>query len=129
LPLSLCLWVMFACGLAIEVLTPGLKIENHAFVMPSAMQPGAHLRPDALVEHERRMQWAAATLTIGGAMALAFWYRRTLASALLFRLGSHPQGHLGSPPTSRSELLAHSDRTSRSTPGLSATRNLVRGWR
>jgi hypothetical protein len=49
-----------------------LKIENHAFVMPSAMQPGAQLRPDALVEHERRMQWAAGTLTIGGAMALAF---------------------------------------------------------
>lgn len=97
--LSLCLWAMFASGLAIEVLTPGLKIENHAFVMPpSAMQPGAQIRPDALVEHERRMQWAAGTLTIGSAVALAFWYRRTLASALLLRRGSHPQGHLGSPP-------------------------------
>ena len=91
--LSLCLWAMFASGLAIEALTPGLKIENHAFVMPpSAMQRGAQIRPDALVSHERRMQWAAGSLTIGGAMALAFWYRRTLSSALLPR-----RGHLGSP--------------------------------
>lgn len=91
--LSLCLWAMFASGLAIEVITPGLKIENHAFVMPaSATQRGAQIRPDALVSHERRMQWAAGSLTIGGAVALAFWYRRTLASALLPR-----RGHLGSP--------------------------------
>ncbi len=84
--LSMGLWAIFASGIAIELLAPGLKIENHAFVMPpTAMQQGAQIRPDALVDHERHMQWAAGVLTIGGALALAFWNRRTLGSALLFR--------------------------------------------
>ncbi|MGA9135145.1 MAG: hypothetical protein WB384_24325 [Candidatus Sulfotelmatobacter sp.] len=96
--LNLCLWAMFASGVAIEVLTPGLKIENHAFVMPASVtRSGAQIRPDALVNRERRMQWAAASLTIGGAIALAFCYRRTLAHALLGR-EQHQHGPLGSPP-------------------------------
>jgi hypothetical protein len=84
--LSMSLWAIFASGIAIELLAPGLKIENHAFVMPpTAMQQGAQIRPDALVNHERHMQWAASILTIGGAIALAFWNRRTLANALPLR--------------------------------------------
>ena len=91
--LSLTLWAIFASGIAIELLAPGLKIENHAFVMPPiVMQQGAQIRPDALVDHERHMQWAAAILTIGGAIALAFWNRRTLANALLLRRGFDLQG-------------------------------------
>jgi hypothetical protein len=90
--LSVFLWAMFASGLAIEALAPGLKIENHAFVMPpSALQQGTQICPDALVDHERRMQSAAATLTIGSAVALAFWKRRTLAEALLPRRSLSPQ--------------------------------------
>ena len=90
--LSMTLWAIFASGITIEVLAPRLKIENHAFVMPpTVMQQGAQIRPDVLVDHERRMQWAAATLTVGGAIALAFWYRRTLAGALVFRRSSDPQ--------------------------------------
>ncbi|MGA9508242.1 MAG: hypothetical protein WBV55_06290 [Candidatus Sulfotelmatobacter sp.] len=82
--LTLSFWAIFASGIAIEVLAPGLRIENHAFVMPpAALQQGAQIRPDALVDHERRMQWTAGILTIGGALALAFWNRRTLANALL----------------------------------------------
>ncbi|MFZ0293760.1 MAG: hypothetical protein WAL52_09165 [Candidatus Sulfotelmatobacter sp.] len=84
--LSMSLWAIFASGIAIELLAPGLKIENHAFVMPpAALQQGAQIRPDALVDHERHMQWAAGILTIGGAIALAFWNRRTLGNALLLR--------------------------------------------
>ncbi|MGB7601796.1 MAG: hypothetical protein WBM24_15920 [Candidatus Sulfotelmatobacter sp.] len=91
--LSMSLWVVFASGIAIELLAPGLKIENHAFVMPpTVMQQGAQIRPDALVDHERRMQWAAGILTIGGAIALAFWNRRTLANALLLRRSFDLQG-------------------------------------
>jgi hypothetical protein len=91
--LSMGLWAIFASGIAIELLAPGLKIENHAFVMPpTVMQQGAQIRPDALVDHERHMQWAAGVLTIGGALALAFWNRRTLASALLFRRSFDLQG-------------------------------------
>jgi hypothetical protein len=91
--LSVFLWAMFASGLAIEALAPGLKIENHAFVMPATvMQPGAQVRPDALVDHERHMQWAAATLTISGAIALAFWNRRRLADAFFLRRSSQQNG-------------------------------------
>lgn len=91
--LSMSLWAIFASGIAIELLAPGLKIENHAFVMPpTVMQQGAQIRPDALVDHERHMQWAAGILTIGGALALAFWNRRTLASALLLHRSFDLQG-------------------------------------
>ena len=92
--LSVCLWIIFVSGLAIEAFAPRLKIENHAFVMPPAFtQHGKQICPDALVDHERRMQWAAGTLTIVGAMALAFWHRRMLAGALLLKttVGSPPQ--------------------------------------
>ncbi len=86
--LSISLWAIFASGIAIELLAPGLTIENHAFVMPSTLtQQGAQIRPDALVDHERHMQWAAAILTIGGAIALGFRNRRTLANALLLGRG------------------------------------------
>jgi len=91
--LSVSLWAIFASGIAIELLAPGLRIENHAFVMPPiVMQQGAQIRPDALVDHERHMQWAAGVLTIGGAIALAFWNRRTLANALLLRRSFDLQG-------------------------------------
>ncbi len=91
--LSMSLWAIFASGIAIELLAPRLKIENHAFVMPpTLMQQGAQIRPDALVDHERHMQWAAGVLTIGGAIALAFWNRRTLANALLLRRSLDLQG-------------------------------------
>jgi len=87
------LWVIFASGLAVEAFAPRLKIENHAFVMPPAVvRQGAQIRPDTLVALERRMQWAAAILTIGGAIALAVWHRRTLAGALLVRQSVEPQG-------------------------------------
>jgi hypothetical protein len=91
--LSMILWAIFASGIAIELLAPRLKIENHAFVMPpTAMQQGTQIRPDALVDHERHMQWAAAILTIGGAIALAFWNRRMLADALPLRRSFDLQG-------------------------------------
>ncbi|MGA8270376.1 MAG: hypothetical protein WB919_02380, partial [Candidatus Sulfotelmatobacter sp.] len=90
--LSACLWVVFSSGVAIEAFAPRLKIENHAFVMPpSVMRQGAQIRPDALVALERRMQWAAAILTIGGALALAFCHRRTLTGALLVRQSFDPE--------------------------------------
>jgi hypothetical protein len=84
--LNMCFWTLFASGLAIEAIAPRLKIENHAFVMPPTLtRQSGQIRPDALVEHERWMQGLAATLTIGGAVALAFWHRRTLSNALLQR--------------------------------------------
>ena len=81
--LTICLWAIFAAGLMVEALAPRLQIENRAFVMPSnANIQGQTLRPDQLVDRERRMQAAAALLTVGGALALGFYYRRTLLMAV-----------------------------------------------
>jgi hypothetical protein len=77
------LWAIFAAGLLVEMAAPRLKIENNAFVMPPISDArAAILRPDVLVRQERRMQAASGILTIGGALALGFYYRRTLAVAL-----------------------------------------------
>jgi hypothetical protein len=81
--LALCLWAIFAAGLAIQLVAPRLKIENHAFVMPPISDAQtATLRPDALVRRERWMQGASGILTVGGALALGIYYRRSLAGAL-----------------------------------------------
>jgi hypothetical protein len=81
--LALCLWAIFAAGLLVEMSAPRLKIENNAFVMPPVSNTqAATLRPDALVRRERWMQGASGLLTLGGAMALGVYYRRTLLVAL-----------------------------------------------
>jgi hypothetical protein len=81
--LALCLWAILAVGLLVEMAAPRLKIENNAFVMPPINDArGATLRPAELVRRERWMQAAAGLLTLGGAVALGIYYRRTLASAL-----------------------------------------------
>lgn len=80
---ALCLWAIFATGLLVEMSSPRLKIENNAFVMPPINNAGAAiLRPDALVRRERWMQAASGILTVGGALALGVYYRRTLTVAL-----------------------------------------------
>ena len=81
--LALCLWAIFAAGLLVEMAAPRLKIENNAFVMPTISDAQAPaLRPMAVVRRERWMQGAAGLLTLGGAVALGVYYRRTLAAAL-----------------------------------------------
>jgi hypothetical protein len=81
--LVLCLWAIFAAGLLVQMGAPRLKIENNAFVMPPLTgAQEAVLHPDLLVRRERWMQMASGVLTVGGALALGVWYRRTLASAV-----------------------------------------------
>jgi cytochrome c-type biogenesis protein CcmE len=81
--LALCLWAIFAVGLAIQLVAPRLKIENHAFVMPPISDArSATLRPDVLVRRERWMQSVSGILAVGGALALGVYYRRSLAAAL-----------------------------------------------
>jgi hypothetical protein len=81
--LALCLWAIFAAGLLVEMAAPRLKIENNAFVMPPISDAqSATLRPMVIVRRERWMQAAAGFLTLGGAVSLGVYYRRTLASAL-----------------------------------------------
>ncbi|HTC47576.1 MAG TPA: hypothetical protein VK722_09665 [Candidatus Aquilonibacter sp.] len=81
--LALCLWAIFAVGLLVEMWAPRLKIENNAFVMPPINNAqAAALRPDVLVRRERWMQAFSGILTLGGAMALGVYYRRTLVVAL-----------------------------------------------
>ena len=81
--LEVCLWAVFAAGVLVEVMAPRLKIENNAFVMPpTANVQGREMRPDALVRRERWMQTSAGILTVGGALALGFYYRRRLLAAV-----------------------------------------------
>ncbi len=81
--LALCLWAIFAAGLLVEMAAPRLRIENNAFVMPPISDAqGATLRPAVLVRRERWMQGASGLLTLGGAVALGVYYRRTLTAAL-----------------------------------------------
>ena len=64
-------------------MAPRLKIEDRAFVMPPIVNvQGAQIRPDALVRRERLMQTASGLFTVGAALALAFYYRRTLVIAI-----------------------------------------------
>jgi hypothetical protein len=78
-----CLWAIFAAGLLVQMAAPRLKIENNMFVMPpiSSGQQTV-LRPDVVVRRERWMQLASGILTVGGALALGFFYRRTLLVAI-----------------------------------------------
>ena len=79
----LCMWVIFAAGLLAQMAAPRLKIENHMFVMPPISNDRQMpLRPDVVVKQERHMQLASGILTIGGALALGFFYRRTLLLAI-----------------------------------------------
>jgi hypothetical protein len=81
--LALCLWGIFAVGLLVQFAAPRLKIENNTFVMPPISNAQtATLQPDVLVRRERWMQAASGLLTLGGAVALGVYYRRTLAMAL-----------------------------------------------
>jgi hypothetical protein len=81
--LALFLWGIFAVGLLLEMASPRLKIENNAFVMPTiSSAQAATLRPDVLVRRERWMQAASGLFTLGGALALGIYYRRTLVMAL-----------------------------------------------
>jgi hypothetical protein len=81
--LVLWLWAIFAAGLLIEMASPRLKIENNAFVMPPISDAGgAVLRPDVMVRRERWIRGVSGTLTLGGALALGIFYRRSVVRAL-----------------------------------------------
>lgn len=77
------LWAVFAVGLLVQMAAPRLKIENNMFVMPPITSGDqAVLRPDVIVRRERWMQFASGTLTVGGSLALGFFYRRRLLAAI-----------------------------------------------
>lgn len=81
--ISVILWLVFISGVGLQTLGPKLKIEHRAFIMPSGLTTeGNEIRPDQLVQRERTLQWASGLSTLIGALALAVWYRRTLAGAL-----------------------------------------------
>ncbi len=87
----LLLWMLFATGLAIEGFAPRLKIDHHAFVMPTMLTAeSAPVRPDAIVDRERRMQLAASLLLLGSAVGLALFYQRQISAALVPPKVSHP---------------------------------------
>jgi len=82
-PIVVCLWIVFAAGIVVQLAAPRLKIENNAFVMPPIINvQGALIRPDRLVRRERWMQMISGMLTVGGALSLGVCYRRRLVYAL-----------------------------------------------
>jgi hypothetical protein len=86
------LWITFTTGLLIQVFAPQLNVENHAFVMRQALtSQSKEVDPAAMVERERGLQWASGFLTAGGAISLAFWYRRRLADAMMPPRIIHPR--------------------------------------
>ncbi len=74
------LWVIFGAGLLVQGLSPRLKIERNAFVMPPGLllSQGKEIRPDEIIARERRMQLLSGALTVGGAIGLVFCYRQAL---------------------------------------------------
>jgi hypothetical protein len=84
------LWAIFGMGLVIEAFAPRLQIVNRAFVIPPSMaSAGQNIRPAEIVARERIMQSLSALLTAGGALGLAFFYRRALV-----RLRSPRRDHI-----------------------------------
>jgi hypothetical protein len=87
------LWMLFATGLAIESLAPRLKIEHRAFVMPITLTASsAPIRPDEIVDRERKMQAAASLLILASSIGLALCYQRKITAALMPNKFSHPPG-------------------------------------
>lgn len=76
--LPIIFWAVFAMGMLAQVFSPHLKIENHAFSMPSdLLPPGTTISPSDIVAKERIIQATSAILTVGGALGLArcYWQR------------------------------------------------------
>ena len=85
------LWLLFATGLVIESLSPRLKIDHRAFVMPETLTAtSAAIHPDAIVDRERKMQTAAGLLILGSSLGLALFYQRKIMAALKPSKFSHP---------------------------------------
>jgi hypothetical protein len=69
------LWLVFAAGLLTEVLSPHLKIENDAFVMPPSLVDGSKpINPAEIVARAKRMQLLSMLLTVEGAVSLGLYY-------------------------------------------------------
>src|SRR5947208_1692775 len=80
--LAILCWLVFAAGLLVQLLSPHLKISNGAFVIPPEMAAGRNaIRPDEIVDRQRRMQLLSLLLTVSGALGLAFLYRDILIEA------------------------------------------------
>jgi hypothetical protein len=75
---------IFLTGLFVQTFGTHLQITNHAFVIPpSLVAGGKDLHPAQIIAEERNKQMLAAVLTMGGALALAIYYRKVLMSSLM----------------------------------------------
>ncbi len=77
--LSVLLWLCLSAGLLIQAFAPHLRIEDNAFVVPEKTPSGIAITdPIQVVETERRMQLASATLCSISILGLFFLYRNHL---------------------------------------------------
>ena len=80
--LALVCWLVFAAGLLVQFFSPHLKVSNGAFVIPPGMAAGRNaIRPDEIVNGQRRVQLLSLLLTVSGTLGLAFLYRDILIGA------------------------------------------------
>lgn len=68
------MWTVFGAGLLTQGFSPGLRIEHNKFVAPLTISQGQEIHPDEIVARERMVQTLSATLTLAGALGLAFCY-------------------------------------------------------
>ena len=105
--LPVLIWVIFGAGLLVQALGPRLKIRNNTFVIPpSLLSEGKDVRPAEIIAYERSKQLVSGMLTVGGALALALYYRNVLVSSLLSLFQTRQRGPLPLPlksPHSRAE--------------------------
>ena len=81
--LPILLWVIFSAGLLVEMFGPSLTIKNKTFIIPQSLfSAGDNIHPAEIVANERRKQVLSAILTLGGALALACYYRAALLSSV-----------------------------------------------
>ena len=74
--LPLLLWLVLAAGLLAEMMSPHLKIENNAFVIPPSLVNGSKpIDPAEIIAHAKQMQLLSLILTLGGAVSLGLYYR------------------------------------------------------
>jgi len=88
--LAVLLWVIFGAGLLVHAYGPHVKITNNTFLIPpSLVSGGKHIDPAEIIAYQRSKHLVSVILTVGGAFAIALYYRNLVVSSLLSLFRRH----------------------------------------